>query len=140
MARKTENKTIGGRNYQIRQLGSDTADAVLARLLLGAGTGSLTVTDIMAAKGELMANTKVGIVDVHGNGAENFVPLATVYDDLLADALGDRLEWLLAAFEVTFGPFSGAGERLAGFRAGLLSLISQATRGGSSTASSSPTG
>ena len=139
--RKVVEKSIGKHRYRIRQLGSVSQDEIVARVVLGASTGKVTVADVAGARDTLMAETEVEIVDELSPNASKprtWVPLANVYDELLADDMMERVLWLDAAVEVSFGNFTAALGVLVARQAVLSSSTSPPTADGSSTASSSP--
>ncbi len=141
MPRKLVEKTIGKHRYRIRQLGSVSQDEIIASVVLGASTGKVTVADVAGARDTLMAQTEVEVVDELSPNASKprtWVALASVYDELLADDMMERVLWLDAAVEVSFGNFTAALGVLTARQAALSSSSSAPSTDGSATASSSP--
>jgi tail assembly chaperone len=132
--------TIDGVNFRITPLGAVTAQAMLVRVTLGATTDNLKDTDITSVLSALVDNSKIEIVDKDGDGARNWVPLKTVYDDHFAGNLGAALEFQKAAFEVSFGSFLAVVRDLLQKRKELFGLISRMGAIGSSGDSSSAKG
>ena len=138
MPRKVVEEQIGPHKFRIRQLGSDTQFEIISRMVLGASTGTLQVTDITGVRQAFMANTDVEITDTQSPQEvkpRTWVPLANVASDLFADDVMTHVLWLKRAAEVSFANFSDALAVLQKLRADLSNSSSDPSTVGSSTAS-----
>ena len=140
MPRKTEDREIKQIRYQITQVGANTGDAIIARLGLGAALDKLSPEDVLWVRDQLMASTKVEIVDPHNPGLAHWVALSSVYDEHFANDLEGRMIWLKEAWSVSFGPFFQGKKQLADLLKGLSNSISPKGAPGSSTDSSQTQG
>lgn len=138
MPKKTEQKQIEGHTFRVTQFGGVEAFEVIARIGIGVGMKDLLPADLVWLREKLVNCTEMGVVDTHGGGKMNFVPLLQMYDDHFAGNHKAMFQWLQFAFEVNFGPFVDVLPAIVRVLRGLSVSKFQTAATGASGASSSP--
>jgi hypothetical protein len=138
MPRKLQETVIDGHTYRLRQFGADTGSDILFRLGRGLAMSDLKPADFQYVRDLFKGACELQIVDTKGNGAKNWAPLESSFDDHFAGRYQQMGEWLRWAFETNYGPIFAALKDLIGAKAAGLSSIVQKDADGLSGDSSLP--